>query len=106
MSWTTPRTWVTGEIVTSAIMNAHVRDNLAALHDTLENDPGTTGVIHGHLSGALASRPAAGNAGRLFAATDTLELYVDFGTSGWIKQLAIPDLKNHWLYVVTGGPIA
>ena len=28
MAWTTPRTWVTNEIVTAAIMNAHVRDNL------------------------------------------------------------------------------
>lgn len=31
MTWTTPRTWVTGELVTSTIMNAHVRDNLDAL---------------------------------------------------------------------------
>lgn len=29
MSWTIPRTWVTGEIVTASIMNAHVRDNLS-----------------------------------------------------------------------------
>lgn len=28
MAWTAPRTWVTGEIVTAAIMNTHVRDNL------------------------------------------------------------------------------
>lgn len=28
MAWTTPRTWVAGEIVTAAIMNTHVRDNL------------------------------------------------------------------------------
>ncbi len=27
MAWTTPRTWVTGELVTAAIMNTHVRDN-------------------------------------------------------------------------------
>jgi hypothetical protein len=27
MAWTTPRTWVTNEIVTAAQMNAHVRDN-------------------------------------------------------------------------------
>ena len=27
MAWTAPRTWVTGEIVTAAIMNSHVRDN-------------------------------------------------------------------------------
>jgi hypothetical protein len=29
MAWTTPRTWATSELVTAAIMNAHVRDNLA-----------------------------------------------------------------------------
>ncbi len=28
MSWTAPRTWVTAETVTAAIMNTHVRDNL------------------------------------------------------------------------------
>jgi len=28
MAWTTPRCWTTGEVVTAAIMNAHVRDNL------------------------------------------------------------------------------
>jgi hypothetical protein len=28
MGWTAPRTWVTGEIVTAAELNAHVRDNM------------------------------------------------------------------------------
>lgn len=28
MAWTAPRTWVTGETVTAALLNAHVRDNL------------------------------------------------------------------------------
>ena len=28
MAWTAPRTWVTGEVVTAALMNTHVRDNL------------------------------------------------------------------------------
>ena len=27
MAWTAPRTWVTGELVTASIMNAHIRDN-------------------------------------------------------------------------------
>jgi len=27
-SWTVPRTWVTSEVVTAALMNTHVRDNL------------------------------------------------------------------------------
>lgn len=31
-TWTTPRTWSTGELVTASIMNTHVRDNLTALH--------------------------------------------------------------------------
>ena len=31
MSWTAPRTWVTGELVTAALGNAHWRDNLLAL---------------------------------------------------------------------------
>lgn len=28
MAWTAPRTWVSGEVVTAALMNAHLRDNL------------------------------------------------------------------------------
>lgn len=31
MAWTTPRTWVAGEVVTASLMNTHVRDNLDAL---------------------------------------------------------------------------
>ena len=31
MAWTAPRTWVAGEIVTAALMNAHLRDNLLEL---------------------------------------------------------------------------
>lgn len=30
MAYTTPRTWVTGELVTAALLNTHVRDNLNA----------------------------------------------------------------------------
>lgn len=31
MPWTTPKTWATGELVTAADLNLHVRDNLLAL---------------------------------------------------------------------------
>jgi len=34
MAWTSPRTWTTGELVTKAIMDTHVRDNLNAVHIT------------------------------------------------------------------------
>lgn len=33
MAWTAPRTWVASEVVTKALMDTHVRDNLNALHD-------------------------------------------------------------------------
>lgn len=28
MAWTAPRTWVTGEVLTAALLNLHLRDNL------------------------------------------------------------------------------
>ena len=34
MVWSSPRTWVTSEIVTAAMMNSDVRDNSLFLHDT------------------------------------------------------------------------
>lgn len=33
MVWTNPRTWVSGETVTAALLNTHLRDNLKALGD-------------------------------------------------------------------------
>lgn len=57
MSWTAPRTWVTGEVVTSTIMNAHVRDNLlevparieGSLNVTTSFTSGTLPTAFGHL---------------------------------------------------------
>lgn len=31
-TWTTPRTWATGELITASMLNVHIRDNLNALH--------------------------------------------------------------------------
>ena len=39
MAWTTPRTWVSGELVTAALFNTHIRDNLNILKTVL-NDSG------------------------------------------------------------------
>ena len=54
MAWTTPRTWVSGETVTAALMNAHVRDNLKAVGDawtsytpTVSNWTGGNGTSSG-----------------------------------------------------------
>lgn len=36
MTWVAPRTWVASEVVTAAIMNQHVRDNLLAAQDRIQ----------------------------------------------------------------------
>ena len=36
MAWTSPRTWVTSELVTAALMNVHVRDNLSHLYSNFQ----------------------------------------------------------------------
>lgn len=33
MAWTSPRTWLSGETLTAALMNVHLRDNLKAIGD-------------------------------------------------------------------------
>jgi len=33
MAWTAPRTWVASEVVTAALLNTHLRDNLKAIGD-------------------------------------------------------------------------
>lgn len=33
MTWTIPKTWSTGELVTASLLNTHLRDNLDALKD-------------------------------------------------------------------------
>ena len=32
MAFTSPRTWVAGELVTASLLNTHLRDNLNALY--------------------------------------------------------------------------
>ena len=38
MAWTTPRTWVAGETVTSALLNVQLRDNLNLLKTNIDDD--------------------------------------------------------------------
>lgn len=80
--WTTPKTYG-AEVATASDRNTYERDNHEALHNTLVGDGSASGLIHRHKSGPLASRPAAGNAGRIYVATDsgTERAYYDDGTN-------------------------
>lgn len=67
MAWTTPRTWVTSEVVTAAMMNAHVRDNMniavnSALGDSIVTANQTTISSEVDLTGLTASFTQPANA--------------------------------------------
>jgi|TARA_Y100000310_G_scaffold269483_1_gene282682 hypothetical protein len=49
MVWTTPRTWVSGEVVTAGIMNTHVRDQFTFFSVHLHD--GNAGQGSAHLGG-------------------------------------------------------
>jgi hypothetical protein len=51
MAWTNPRTWVTDEVVTAAVMNTHVRDNLSALGPDGATSASWTPSLTGSTSG-------------------------------------------------------
>ena len=53
MAWTSPRTWVSGEVPTAANFNTHVRDNLKAIGDAWTSYTPTWT--------ALTTPPAIGN---------------------------------------------
>lgn len=55
MVWTSPRTWVSGETVTAALLNTHLRDNLKALGDAWTSyTPTLTGMSLGN--GTMSAR--------------------------------------------------
>lgn len=72
MAWTTPRTWAAAEVVTAALLNTHLRDNLDFLalfnNDTLATDSGSSISVSAasftQLTGISASLTTRANANR------------------------------------------
>jgi len=58
MAWTTPRTWVAGELVTASMLNTHLRDNLNYLYggDYGNWTPSITFDTAGNLNVAYTTR--------------------------------------------------
>lgn len=95
MSWTNPRTWVTNEVVTSALLNTHIRDNLLAAshpYDFSSNDVEVTNTTNEtSIWSKLISGGALGATGRAELVMEgdflrnspasTLTLRVKFGGS-------------------------
>ena len=58
MAWTAPRTWVTAETVTAALMNTHIRDNLletAAATATTDGD-----IVYADAANSMGNRLGIG----------------------------------------------
>ena len=95
MSWTTPKTWVDNELVTAALMNTQLRDNLNVLAEavpptgTLVSFAGSS-VPTGWLrcDGAAVSRTVYAG---LYSAIGTT-----FGTGDGSTTFNVPDLRGRF----------
>lgn len=103
MAWTAPRTWVTSEVVSAAVMNTHVRDNLL---QTAPAKVTTAGDIV-YASGANAlSRLAAGATGTVLTGgtspswSDQIDGDLKLDTSSGHLKLyrsdSSIDTEDHW----------
>ena len=79
-TWTPGADFATNEVVTATKLNQQVRDDVYVLSLAVDGDTSTTTIKHRHLTGTAAARPAAGEAGRTYYATDTKVLSTDNGT--------------------------
>ncbi len=79
-TWTAPSGPSAG-VASLAEMQAQRTDNIDVLSRAVDSDSSASTIKHRHKSGAWASRPAAGEAGRFYYATDLGVLFLDDGTN-------------------------
>lgn len=103
MAWTSPRTWVSSEVVTAAIMNTHVRDNFKAIGDAW------TAWGSGASWTATTTNPAIGNGtwdgkvlqtGKLviFSIQITMGTTTTYGTGNWQLAFPAPETARRWTF--------
>lgn len=80
MAWTAPRTWVTGEVVTAAQLNTHLRDNL--LETSAATAVAAGDLILANAANSMGSRLAIGSAGTRLVSTGSSPVWR--GTGGLI----------------------
>lgn len=69
MAWSTPRTWVTGETVTAALMNAHIRDQFRETSPFTVSAAGD--ISYADAANSMNSRLAIGGAGTRLVSDST-----------------------------------
>ncbi len=78
MAWTAPRTWVTGETVTAALMNAHIRDNLLETSAATVTTAGD--IAYADAANSMGSRVGIGAANTHLVSTGTDPAWSEIGT--------------------------
>ena len=88
MAWTSPRTWVTSELVTAAIQNTHVRDNFTALRASPANrcdayDASTQVVTSGNTNDLALDSEDVDSATMHDTSTNNERVTIPSGGDGW-----------------------
>ncbi len=73
MAWTAPRTWVTGETVTAALMNAHIKDNLLETSAATVTTAGD--IAYADAANSMGSRLGIGAIGTFLASTGSAPVW-------------------------------
>ncbi|MEN8493514.1 hypothetical protein ABFB50_00810 [Dehalococcoides sp. THU3] len=96
MSWTEPRTWVTGEIVTAAQLNEQVRDNIDFVHDAL---PSNTQTVTSNVLGTVYQNTTSA---MKFVTVTIGHTLVDVGqlarNVAYVKSTSSPDTEVAEIY--------
>lgn len=111
-TWTSPRSWTAGELITASIMNAHVRDNLDWLKTPLESgkivfataDFTTTSATYVDVTGCTTTLTTRGGGVDVFlrvnwsGSTGTLQLVVDGVSEAILGAIASATAVGATLY--------
>jgi hypothetical protein len=73
MAWTAPRTWTTGEVVTAAMMNAHIRDNLLETSAATATTAGD--IVYADAANSMGSRLGIASAPGILATTGSAPVW-------------------------------
>lgn len=104
MVWTAPRTWTDGEVVTAAMVNAHLRDNLNVLKTTRDSAgriSALSAATLADLSGANLTGVAKPGSGNSFTAGTTTvggtaRFILPVGTDKWTGTKGV-DARGAWV---------
>lgn len=93
MAWTTPRTWVAGELVTESILNEQIRDNFNILTTSID-DTGKIVALNGSYLADLSGASLTGLA--KLASGNTFTAGVHNFNGGTTTRLILPVGANKW----------